>query len=150
MQKNKTTYFWLCSYPLEMESVALPGNWGRIIALYANNPDYIYRREAIFERIRKRTFPNRPSRLTSIFLCPSQKEAEYFKSATNRDFDICYEVKLIDDKPISKLDWSIIQPEDKSSVQEIEAHAQKYWQANKIEHPEIVTESRVKIIRRCD
>jgi hypothetical protein len=47
-------YYFACSYPLEIGSVVLPGNWGRIVAMYNTlgfgNP-WIQYREDVFERV---------------------------------------------------------------------------------------------------
>lgn len=150
---SPTKYYWLCSYPLEEGSIVLPGNWGRIISLYWSDGGLlIYLREKILEDIRKEKFSSRPSRLTSFFLCKSEVEAKTFQTLSgSREFDILYEVELVDDKPIFETDWSFVNfPNMPFLLKDLEPMAYKYWQAENIQNPEVLTESRIKIVRRCN
>ena len=150
--ENKVSYYWLCSYPLENGSIILPGNWGRMISLYRSDDGLLlYLREKILEEIRIREFPNLPSRMTSAFLCLTIEDAIKFRDSNNRSFDILYKVEVIDDKPVFKTDWTFLNwPMTPFLLKDLENMAYKYWQATDIQNPEILTESRIKIIQRCD
>lgn len=149
---GKVKYYWLCSYILEPGSTVLPGNWGRIVKLYTTqNNAYIYLREEIFERIRRENYPHLPSRMTSIFICEDLSTAKDFKRQSGRTFDILYEVELIDDKPVFTADWALLNflPEP-LPLAAFEERANLYWKAENVINKEILTESRIKIVRRID
>ena len=54
-------YYLLCSYILEPGSIVCPGNWGRIVGLNKDNGYANYRREEIFDKVRKESFSDKPS-----------------------------------------------------------------------------------------
>ena len=152
-QSNDKKYYWLASYPLEEGSVVLPGNWGRIIDLYKSDGSILtYLREKILEKVRSKDFPDLPSRMTSIFLCESIENAKLFRDANGRFLDILYEVELIDkEKPLFRTDWSFLNcPSTPFFLKQFEEMAHLYWKAENIQNPEILTESRIKIIRKIE
>lgn len=105
-------------------------------------------RELIYEKVRKELFPDKPSRLDSIFLCPTENEIREFKIAHNRYLDIVYEVEIVDDtKPSHTADYSIVNLQNDDNLEILEFKARKYWTGENITHPEIVTTSRIKIIK---
>ena len=69
------SYFHFSPILLAPGSVIEPGNFGRIIRLQGvAHP--LYRREMGYEFLRRRLFPNCPSRLDCLFCFPTQQEAE--------------------------------------------------------------------------
>lgn len=154
-QSNDKKYYWLGGYPLENGSIVLPGNWGRIVNSYQNTSEgsvMIYLREKILEDVRVRDFPSLPSRTTSIFLCESIGNAKLFRDANGRFLDILYEVELLDkEKPLFRTDWSYLNwPSTPFFLKQFEEMAYLYWKAENIQNPEILTESRIKIIRKIE
>ena len=144
------SYFFACSYPLEPGSIVKPGNWGRMIKSYtpqAGNP-WILVREMAYEEIRANEFSEKPSRFESIFLCSSLESISDFVRSNSRQFDIVYEVELVDPNAPSHegcLNNPIISGEDNYST--LLDKAREYWSASQIQNPELVTLSSVRIIR---
>lgn len=143
------SYYFACSYPLEAGSIVKPGNWGRMIKNYtpqAGAP-WILIREMAYEEIREREFPEKPSRFDAIFLCTSLPTMSDFIRANNRQFDIAYEVELVDpDQPthLGCLNNPVLANEDNySSLLE---KARAYWAGNNIQNAEFVTHSSVRIL----
>jgi len=151
MNQNNS-YYWLCSYPLEGGSIISPGNWGRIISLYAfdtNNLNQI--RERVFEKVRTENYPDRPSRLKSTYLCKDIDGARQFLRDTNRRFDLIYEVEVLEQgKPLFTTDWKRADHVDGESESLMIIRAHNYWKAEDVAHPEVLTESRIKIVRRIE
>lgn len=90
-----TSYFHVAPNLLAIGSVILPGNWGRIIKLYKpNNSNLILLyRETMLEHIRATEFPDKPSRLESLFLLPSLDEARRYQQG-NAQSGVIYEVQV--------------------------------------------------------
>ncbi|MBP8708303.1 MAG: DUF2441 domain-containing protein [Caldisericia bacterium] len=154
-QKNKeqTSYYWLGPIKLEIGSIIFPGNWGRIINLYTGESLQnliIFSREQVFEKVRIQNYSTKPSRLTSIFLCKSKEELDTFRQLSGgRLWDIAYKVEIIDNKPIFETDYTFANfPQGSFQLQEFEIMAHRYWKGENIQHLEILTESRIKIIQK--
>jgi len=148
MTKTKPYYF-ACSYPLEVGSVVLPGNWGRIISMYNTNGfgnAWVQYREDVFEKVRRKKFPDKPDRLESIFLCETKDDLSGFIAANNRGLDILYEVELLDNnKPIHKGCLQYLDFNQQENYASFESKAIEYWKAENVQSGEIVTTSRVRI-----
>ncbi|NAW88782.1 DUF2441 domain-containing protein [Photobacterium halotolerans] len=145
------TYYFSCSYPLEVGSVVNPGNWGRMIKMYDHrfgNP-WVLLRETLFESVRGKSYPNKPSRLESIFLCEELEEMLHFLKGSNRVLDLIYEVELVDSSlPLHKgclLHTNIVEQDNYDSLTQKAYH---YWDATSVEHTELVTTSPVRILKR--
>jgi hypothetical protein len=115
--------------------------------LYKN--DY-FSREQLFEKVRIQNYSTKPSRLTSIFLCKSKEELDTFRQLSGgRLWDIAYKVEIIDNKPIFETDYTFANfPQGSFQLQEFEIMAHRYWKGENIQHLEILTESRIKIIQK--
>lgn len=147
-----TQYFFACSYPLEVGSVILPGNWGRIVGMYNTSGfgnAWIQYREDVFERVRLDEYPNLPSRLQSIFLCDSIDVLREFLRVTNRAIDLTYEVSLIDTiEPVHRGCLSHLDFQQKEGLDSFTRKARLYWSGTEVTRSEIVTTSRVRIEAR--
>jgi hypothetical protein len=147
MQKEK--YYWLCSYKLEVGSVINPGNWGRIIKMYAPQNNHaqalIATREYIFESIRLKNYPDKPSRLESIFLCKTIEDAQELHQK-NRQFDLIYEIELVNDGQIFETDMALVNNDPNDTILAIEGKANLYWNHSQIIKSEILTDSPIKIV----
>lgn len=88
-------YFHCSSARLGVGSIIMPGNWGRMLGLYTlantNGLNINTYRESVLELSRKLYAPAKPSRLASVFTCPSQSEAVAFRDK-HHVFDLIYEV----------------------------------------------------------
>jgi hypothetical protein len=144
-------YYYACSLPLEVGSVVLPGNWGRMLRTYTpqcGNP-WILSRETVYEIIRLREFPSKPSRFYSIFLCPTEALLNAFCARTNRIFDLKYEVELVDANANSHNgDWTLANLPDNLNIQAIEDRARQYWNGHNLENVEFMTMSAARIVHR--
>lgn len=120
-------YYLLCSYILEPGSIVCPGNWGRIVGLYTDKNHANYRREEIFEKVRKESFTDKPSRLKCIFLCDSEYQAIKFQGKAKRPFDLLYRVKLVDQRlPVFRTDYDKAVYNDGLSDEKAEEIARDY------------------------
>lgn len=146
---EKIKYYWLCSYKLEVGSVVKPGNWGRMIKMYTpqNNHQqaFIANREYIFEYIRLKNYPNRPSRMECTFLCKTLESAQELHQK-NRQFDLIYEVELVNDDQIFETDMALIDNVPTDTILAIEEKAKLYWNSSNIIKSEILTTSPIKIV----
>lgn len=90
-----TSYFHLSGASLQIGTIILPGNWGRIIRS-AGWTHTLAVRECALEAARSARFPDRPSRLDSAFVAPTRDHAEAFRRA-NQAFmhHILYRVTLV-------------------------------------------------------
>ncbi len=145
-------YYYCYSLLLEPGSVILPGNWWRILRTYkvgAQTNTWLLVRELIFEQVRNKYYPEKPSRLESIFLCPNEEKIKEFRVSTNRNLDIIYKVELLDsDKPTHISDWTLANFQNEDDYQSFEDKAKKYWEAKEINNTEVITLSKIKIIER--
>ncbi len=147
------TYFYSCSYPLAPESRVERGNWGRICRLESIvniRPGLLMK--LVFENVRLREFPYRPSRFNCNFLCPNLLSIQNFLKQQNRPYDMLYEVELVD--PNAKkfeTDWSLVSSKH-LNVAALEEVARRYWNPQDVndEVKEVLVESDIKIIRRLE
>lgn len=146
---EKIKYYWLCSYKLEVGSIVKPGNWGRMIKMYTpqNNHSqaFIAAREFIFESVRSKNFPDKPSRLECTFLCKNFQDAQELHQK-NRQFDLIYEVEIIDDGQVFETDMALIDNAPTDTIVVMEEKAKTYWNPSNIVKSEILTNSPIKII----
>lgn len=106
--------------------------------------------EKTFERIRQKEFPDRPSRLNWIFLCPSLESIKFFISSTWRKQDLIYEVELVDSNATTfETDWTLVNAKILDTEEKREAAARKYWNPISVEEKrkEILADSAVRILR---
>lgn len=145
------TYYYACSYLLASGSIIEKGNWGRICRLEGLQPVRPgLLMEMIFENIRLKEFPDRPSRFDCNFLCPNLPSLHNFKARTGRIYDLFYEVELIDtDAKRFETDWSLASSQHPNIIA-IEETARKYWSPQKLKDDvkEVLVESGIKITRR--
>tara|TARA_R110000868_G_scaffold291709_1_gene552245 strand:+ start:11390 stop:11902 length:513 start_codon:yes stop_codon:yes gene_type:complete len=81
------------SKELKQGDLIEPGNWGEVI-LKSQGTHASYRRETVVEDIRRFYFPQKPSRLTSAYVCLMLEDALFFKEITKRETDFIYKVKV--------------------------------------------------------
>jgi uncharacterized protein DUF2441 len=144
-------YFYCYSLPLDVGSVIRPGNWGRILRTYTpqSSPNaWILTRELVWEVVRLRSFPDRPSRFEAIFLCLSEKDLNEFSAAAGRRLDLAYEVELVDPSAGSHTgDLTLTNIQNTDSPAVFEQRATQYWQGTNIVKPELITVSPIRITR---
>ena len=152
MTDKPKIYFHASPLPLEVGSVILPGNWGRIIASYTNgqidlHSMWILFREQTFELIRRTEFPDKPSRLKSAFLFLDESKAQDFRVNNNRTRDLLYEVEIVDPSQpthIGEMNLSEL-ANGLQFMDAVASNARQYWQGAGIVYPELITESAIRI-----
>jgi len=96
-------------------------------------------KEAILERIRRAEFPDRPSRLKSIFVCPSKSDALAFQSNV-QDRPYLYLCSVVDGTSLFEADMAYVgsanplAPITKQLEYLIE-RARFYWQGHRTDEP---------------
>lgn len=104
-------------------------------------------REYALEEIRKNKYPDKPSRLTSAYVCPTIEEMIKFWQETNQS-GIIYEVEFVEPDPAFHFgDWKKINPDGDLWLENINQIANDYWQGKEIENPEIVVASPLRVLR---
>ena len=129
------------------------GNWGRILrehTVQAGN-SWLLVRELVYERIRVESFPSKPSRFDSAFLCLNESDLKQFVQETSRRFDLCYEVRILDPSAPFHIGCTRIQAiESTDSIPNIERKAREYWSGTDVKLSEYITSSALEIVRRVD
>ena len=155
MSDQPTRYFHASPLPLEIGSVILPGNWGRIIRGYTNgkvDPSsmWILFREQTFELVRQTRFADKPSRLKSAFLFLEADKVQEFCVNNNRMHDVLYEVEIVDPSKKSHVgDMNLSALSNGLQFMDaVEANAVQYWEGTDIAYPELITESPIRVCRR--
>jgi hypothetical protein len=142
--------FYHCSPVILSEgSVIEKGNWGRILRLYNRNGvgDQLMR-EYVLENIRKEQFPEKPSRLDAIFVCPTEQDARDYMQNTQKNTEVIYEVKVIDKSAALHYgDYGQVSPME-NYLESIEPCAIQYWKGNNINLPEVLIGSNIQVVRR--
>lgn len=92
--EQQSTFFHVVNAMLEEGSVILPGNWGRCLRLYTGrDANALLYREHVLEQVRTEAFPNKPSRLSCIFLLRTLAEAIRFRDSYT-PLGVIYEVSV--------------------------------------------------------
>lgn len=151
--------FHVAPIPLGVGSVIEPGNFGRLMK---TNPagSFFAHRESIYECIRLKESPGKPSRLDSIFLLPSERDARTYQA----QFDtrgIIYEVELLNRdarKHESLVELVVVSHPNTPPIPvgHIEEFARRYWRYEStvaMAMPaagtvEVIVTSPVRLIRR--
>jgi len=145
---------------LDVGSVVLPGNYGRIINLLGKDHP-LWNRERTLEQVRKQRYSAKPSRLTSTFSCVDIDVARFYMNVPALQgkaalYSVLYEVEKVDvDAVEHHADFNVVQPlaGRPETMSEI---ATKYWEASlwvtiaerpAIRCEELVTPSPLRIIR---
>lgn len=145
------TYYWCGSQIIGEGSCILPGNWGlwiRNLKITDQLTAALIAKEHIFECSRLKFFPDAPSRLTCNFLFKSIEDASKWKESTNRYLDIIYEVECLDSSKSNFEAKVFAHPvRSNASAAEVEKVALRYWNGEGDGPIEILTMSRIRILR---
>lgn len=146
---NQKSYYYLCSYPLGVNSIVEPGNWGRILKTYLLGGNlFIPCRELAFEQVRLNHYPSKPSRLESIYVCENLADIQKFK-LEGRSFDLTYEVEILNPTtPYHRGDWTQQNFTNSENVESLFSKAHAYWTAQNVTSPEILIQSEIKILKK--
>jgi hypothetical protein len=146
------TYYHSAPLLLAPGAVIQPGNWGRIINCYKANQApvqaWIMARELAFEVVRTESYPHLPSRLSCCFAFDSLDHANQYASEFS-PWNSLYEVELVNPSaPIHRGAFNLINhpPATVEYLPVAIASARAYWAGERIEVPEILTESPLRIL----
>jgi hypothetical protein len=124
---SNLTFYHLAPILLAPGSQIMPGNWGRIKRMQRNLEGNIFR-EYVFEDVRKRDFPSKPSRLDCVFGFTDVNTARAFRENT-RSFEasVLYLVSTeADSSSIHYADYRF-PALNGGALDGIEELARKYW-----------------------
>lgn len=151
----RPTYFHCLPALLAPGSIIEPGNWGRMVRAYRLNPQQgispIAFRETIFEAVRKRVAPTKPSRMACVFACRSEEDIRAFM-ANDRPFDVVYEIETVGEPAlhIGPHDLPLLQvPPGEQYFDSFESRAETYWTATPPpQRSEVLIGGPVRVLRR--
>lgn len=154
----QATYFHLCPINLEVGSIIKPGNFGRVINKYpASGLNTLAFREMAFEIARLQNFPERPSRLSSLFMFSSARSAmtHIMKFGVAA---LLYEVEIIDPSlalfhgDMALIDNAQFPHEHTPAIPFMIQRGQEYWVGRTAidESSEFLTASSVRVIREIN
>jgi len=145
---------------LEIGSIILPGNWGRIVrCIGERHPKW--NREQLYETVRQRqpNAANLPSRLDASFTCPTEEGLRFYHQSQLEKGNIpavLYEVEKVDpnaSEHLTEFNLAMLTPQGMTDEQA----AERYWLGDfwfNIEGrpgfrcEEILTTSAIRIVRR--
>ncbi len=106
-----------------------PGNYGRIIHdIGPEHPHWI--RECMLETVRRASFPGKPSRWDSTYVCPSLETMNLYHSLHCPD-DFIYLVEYVNpDAPRHLADFNCVQPIPSLEADMFQVSCM-YWEASK-------------------
>lgn len=143
-----TTYFHLAPLKLEIGSIILPGNWGRIVRLCGTGHAR-WNNELVLENRRVALDPALPSRLDCCFVCPSEKIARDYRSlqavkSAPGGWQVLYEVEKVNTEAREhRTDYNLVEPLPALGLS-IDQVAERYWEGKmriSIQgHPTVVCE----------
>lgn len=109
--------------------------------------------EMIVEDVRKDRYPHMPSRLTCSYAFPDESEARRSMAASPGITLYLYEVELVDPaKSCHTVAFNLMSSVNRFAqhtpfLQNNRALADQYWSGKGITHPEVITESLLRVMR---
>ncbi len=148
----KNIFYHSCPIILDVGSIILPGNWGRVEKAIQGQGNHILFREYVPESVRKDAFPEKPSRMEATFSCPDLPSICLFMS-NYASTSLCYEVELVSpDQPSHVAPCILVGPgQGQNTWDWAWNNAQEYWawdSRNTLLPMEIVSSSALRIIKR--
>ncbi|WP_313207302.1 DUF2441 domain-containing protein [Stenotrophomonas sp.] len=144
-------FFHCAPVSLDVGSVILPGDWGRVLRGYC--PDSInglLYRETVLEHVRHQEFQDLPSRLDCVFLLESERDLMSYMQAYART-SIGYEVEVdVVGKVVHRGSWSItLGPHDRA-MEATARLAHSYWRGEGIiaGQTEVLVHAPITVARR--
>lgn len=126
-------YYHVSRRELRLDTILTTGVYGERM----RRPDFVenhyahHIKEEIFEAIRKANYPERPSRLSSVFLLQDLATAQAFYANQSQYQHYLYAVEILEGQPF-RAEMDLLHCEG-TAYTKIEACAQRYWQ--QIHHP---------------
>ncbi len=105
-------------------------------------------RELIFENVRLRKFPEKPSRFDGAFACPTEADLNAYMQTVSKPYYLQrYEVELVDPtQPVHLGDHSICYWRQGAVYDDVERIADDYWAGNHARN-EILTASPLRVVK---
>lgn len=151
------TYFHAGRHFRRPGDVIAAGHYGGMIDVHGPN-HFHFARERTLDRVRRRRFGGKPSRLSAVFVCPTEAGVRrYIDESCSRHPgrvpEMVYEVELVAPGPVHLGDWRIpqaLRDDDGEGV------AAQYWAGCDVSgvsirdtrYDEVVTLSPLRIVRR--
>lgn len=156
-----TNFFYIAKQPHNVGDMLGGGNFGRGYDLYvldvltqqgAEN-GWKLASEMIVEAVRQARYPHMPSRLTCSYAYPDEQEARNSMAGAAMLLHL-YEVELVDStKPCYTVARNLMSAINRMALHvpfapNNRALADQYWSGQGITHPEVITESPLRVVRR--
>jgi hypothetical protein len=136
-------------------SIIEPGNWGRVQELkkdWTSLDNYRWLCEDTFDRVRSGLTPRPPSRLNSVFVCPTLGDAHRFCGGQSGRTDVLYEVEPTKaTKRVFVTSWQLFSfgPETwPPPLVQWRQQAIRYWTETPVNGREVLLSQAVRIVRR--
>jgi hypothetical protein len=140
------TYFHVCPIMLDVGSIILPGNWGRVVKMYNRQGiNEVFFREYCLEKMRVSDFSDKPSRLDCVFACPDLEGAKQYKKLLNLNTSLIYEVCPTEEHKIHFGDYAKVIPHH-NVFTECDRVFREYWMSHEIVHKEVLIGGPIKVL----
>jgi hypothetical protein len=156
------SFFHYSAIKLQPGSVIEPGNYGRMLRLYPQDPGpqgagngWKLAVELVFEQVRRDIDPALPGRLDSCFMFEKLADAQAGLQLLGFNFNLLYEVQLVDaSAPVHRADIGLInaayrfdQPL-RAFWPKVHDLARSYWGGAIATTPELLTASPLRIVAK--
>ncbi|MOA10637.1 hypothetical protein D3C78_1305350 [compost metagenome] len=144
---NGNVFYHVAPTILGEGSIIMPGNWGRVLMLHTQlNPELF--REHVFELVRMKYFPEKPSRLNCVFAAETPDEAAQYRAA-HQPSGLIYEVCVVDGHFAKhRGHYNFAVKPDYKFAEGFHDLAHRYWSEVPTECIEVVIQAPVQIMRR--
>lgn len=117
------------------------GHWGSLLMLS---------RELVFENVRLRKFPHKPSRFDSVYACPSLSDLDAYIAdlpTRKRLYEFKYEVEMVNPNLPSHIgDYTVCYWKSGTTYAALEKIAEDWW-SEKFQKNEILTLSPLRVVK---
>lgn len=150
-------FYWVAAHDYFLGSTVSPGHWGRVISSCPVGVPRVSRRvaegqagalrEFIFESVRLTINPQLPSRLNSVFLCPSEPEARWLvrHEAPARDHEFVYRIEPVGTHAGFRASLELAAIEVGDTVRSLKEKARLYWSGLETAHMEVLMTCPIRI-----
>lgn len=146
MTTANSIFYHIAPITLGEGSIIMPGNWGRMLMLHNElNPTLF--REHVFELVRLRDFPGKPSRLNCVFAVETLEEAARYRAAHQQNgliYEVCVDGREV---AVHRGNYNFTVNPELKFPQGIHDLAHRYWSKLSSECVEVVIPSPVRIMR---
>lgn len=151
-------YFHSAPLRLGPGSIILPGNWGRILRAYhppfegssgLGNP-WVLAREVIFDQMRERMWPRKPSRFYACFAIEDEQAARRYR-ANHDPRGVFHVVEIVDEtKRRHEGPLRYVSLQNVEFLKNTSGFAAAYWNGQPEGDMEVVTSSSLRVVEPLD